>query len=223
MDSIGIFDSINKLLTTSFAREFWLYLMEELEASYASAHAVVEGTAGSLKHPEKIRFRPQARHYFLNAAFRRAAEASGLICIDAVTQPQGEHYCLVESGGIKVSRIGLNHNEHLIKRARHRALLAELNGELEGVTPDMFYDIAGVETAKETLGVLIVNVNPPHTKPQGSMLDLRVTVPFTNLRNYHYNQSIRDVLALYNTADNQNEIPDLAVPQLKKRLKQQEG
>lgn len=55
------------------------------------------------------------------------------------------------------------------------------------------------------------------------MLDLRVTVPFTNLKNYHYNQSLRDVLALYNEIEFAPEVPDLAIPLLKKRLKQQEG
>lgn len=223
MESTQIFSSISKLLTSSFEREFWLNLQDELAASYANANAIVDSAQARIDRPEKIRLLPQMRHYFLNAAFRRAAIASGLVCTDAMTEPKGENYCIVQSGGIKVSRIGLKHDEHLIKRAHHRTLIAQLNSELEGFTPDLFNEITIPEHPEGTLGVLIVNVNPPYILPQSTMMDLRVTVPFTNLNNYHYNQSVRDILALYNEPESVPELPDLAIPQLKKRLKQQEG
>lgn len=53
------------------------------------------------------------------------------------------------------------------------------------------------------------------------MPDLRVIVPFTNLKGFHYNKSIIELLELY-TGENKTIIPDLVLPKLKKRLKDQE-
>lgn len=53
------------------------------------------------------------------------------------------------------------------------------------------------------------------------MLDLRVTVPFTNLKGFHYNRSITEILELY-SVEREIVVPDIAVPRLKKRLKDQE-
>lgn len=223
MESAQIFSSINKLLTTHFNREFWLSLEDELTTSYANANASIEGPLAKLEQPQKRRLLPQTRHYYLNSAFYRAAKSCGLSCDDAFTEPRGENYYIVQSGQIKVSRIGLRYDENLIRKANHRLLIAELNSEYEGFTPDFFQEQTQQSFPDGTLGVLIVNVNPPFSRSQGEMLDLRVTVPFTNLKNYHYNQSIRDVLALYNETEFAPEVPDLAIPLLKKRLKQQEG
>lgn len=207
----------------AFERTFWLNLQEEIMASYAAAHQVAEGGLARLEHPEKIRFRPQARHYFLNGAFRRAASNSGLQCVDAVTQPKGENYCIIESAGIKISRVGMNHNERFIRSAKHRELIAELNSELEGYTPDFFVDEDSKKSLQDTLGVLIINVNPALIQSQDRMLDLRVTVPFTNLKGFHYNQSVTKVLELYNSAEEIAPMQDLAIPKLKERLRKREG
>lgn len=224
MNNSDVQQQINVILTNSFTREFWLNLQDELQASYTSAHTLVEGNLARIENAEKVRLRPQLRHYLLNAAFRRAAVNSGHECIDAVTTPKGENYVVVQSQGIKISRIGLNHDQSTLRTAKHRTLIAELNNEFEGYTPDLFQSEQSdnIVSRQDTLGVLAINVNPPASFSQDSMLDIRITVPFTNLKGFHYNQSIREILGLYNVANNVIDIPDLAIPLLKKRLKEQE-
>ncbi|HCQ8178199.1 hypothetical protein [Morganella morganii] len=214
-------NDIDDLLVNAFNRDFWLNVKEHFEQGYLAADAVSKGSSLKLENPEQIRFRPQARHYGLNSAFRRAATSAGLICRDMQTNPKGEGYVVVESGGIQLGRIGLNHDEKTIRSAKHRNLLAQLNKELEGYTFDLF-DVKNQSVQSvETLGVLLVNVNPPHHYPQDDMLDLRVVVPYTTLKGYHYNKSINELLELY-TGENKTIIPDLVLPKLKKRLKDQE-
>ncbi len=53
------------------------------------------------------------------------------------------------------------------------------------------------------------------------MMDLRVVVPFTNLKGFHYNKSVTELLAFY-SEEKKIVIPDMVLPKLKKRLKDQE-
>lgn len=97
---------------------------------------------------------------------------------------------IISSNRVRVSRIGLNHDEQKIKSAKHRSLIAELNQDYEGYTPD-FFELAqnnNGNNASGSLGVLILNINPPLSSDHYRMLDLRVVVPFTNLNGYHYNK-----------------------------------
>ena len=70
--------------------------------------------------------------------------------------------------------------------------------------------------------MLVLNINPPHDHSQDNMLDLRIVVPFTNMKGYHFNRSVSELLELYHT-EQAVVIPDKVIPQLKKRLKEQEG
>lgn len=215
---------ISDVLTNAFKRDFWLNIQDSLATGYEAVHSVVVGNVMKLERPEQVRFRPQARHYGLNAAFRRAAVSAGYEVFDAETKPKGENYIIVSSNGVKVSRIGINHDESMIRTAKHRSLIAELNADYEGYTPDFFNVSNKSEYSKSfgSLGVLVLNVNPPLSLDQDRMLDIRVVVPFTNMKGFHYNHSITDVLELYNVERNVI-VPDMAIPLLKKRLKDQEG
>lgn len=215
---------IDNVLTTAFRREFWLDLQEEMAAIYLAAQNIVTGSTLKLERPEIVRLRPQVRHYSLNGAFRRAARAAGYEWTDAETKPKGENYVIISSNRVRVSRIGLNHDEQKIKSAKHRALIAELNQDYEGYTPDFFEHALNNNgsNASGSLGVLILNINPPLSSEQYRMLDLRVVVPFTNLNGYHYNKSISEILELY-AEEREIIVPDIAIPVLKKRMKEQEG
>lgn len=129
---------IDGVLSNAFRREFWLDLQDEMYATYLASQDVVTGGSLKLERPDIVRLRPQVRHYSLNAAFRRAARSAGYECTDAETKPKGENYVIVSSNGVRVSRIGINHDEQKIKSAKHRSLLAELNQDYEGYTPDFF-------------------------------------------------------------------------------------
>ncbi|MGZ0586210.1 hypothetical protein ACTM38_00470 [Citrobacter freundii] len=215
---------IDNVLTTAFRREFWLDLQEEMSAIYLAAQNIVTGSTLKLERPEIVRLRPQVRHYSLNGAFRRAARAAGYEWTDAETKPKGENYVIISSNRVRVSRIGLNHDEQKIKSAKHRAIIAELNQDYEGYTPDFFEHALNNNgsNASGSLGVLILNINPPLSSEQYRMLDLRVVVPFTNLNGYHYNKSISEILELY-AEEREIVVPDIAIPVLKKRMKEQEG
>lgn len=216
---------IDDVISSAFRREFWLDLQEQMYATYQASQEVVTGNALKLERPDFVRLRPQVRHYSLNAAFRRAALSAGYKWIDAETKPKGENYVIVNSNRVRVSRIGLNHDDVAIKSAKHRSLLAELNQDLEGYTPDFFEVNSNNETREMSgsLGVLVVNINPPLSSEQDRMLDLRVVVPFTNLKAFHYNRSVVEILELYNNVEREVFVPDIAIPVLKKRLKDQEG
>lgn len=213
---------ISGLIVSAFQRDFWLNIQEELHTAYVAANALTMGSIAKLGEPEQNRFRPQARHYVLNAAFRRAAENSGIVCCDVDTTPKGESYIVVNSAGVKISRIGLNYDEKGIRGAKHRSLLAELNESFEGYTPDLFSERDKSEGGIGTLGMLVLNINPPHSHSQDSMLDLRIVVPFTNMKGYHFNRSVSELLELYHT-EQAVVIPDKVIPLLKKRLKEQES
>lgn len=221
MNRNEIISDIDELIANAFNRDFWLNVNDNLGQQYLAANDVTKGLVLKLEGPEQIRFRPQARHYALNSALRRAAQTSGLVCRDMQTNPKGENYVVIESKGIQLGRIGLNHDDNGIRGAKHRSLLAQLNQDLEGYTFDLFKQTEHTKSTVETLGILLVNVNPPHHYPQEVMLDLRVVVPFTNLKGFHYNKSITELLELY-TGENKTIIPDLVLPKLKKRLKDQE-
>ncbi|AKH63877.1 MULTISPECIES: hypothetical protein [Photorhabdus] len=213
---------ITDLIINAFRRDFWLNVQDALYAKYAAAQEVTVGNILKLGEPEQRRFRPQARHYGLNSALREAASRSGYLCYDADTSPKGEHYIIIDSEGVKISRIGLNHDERHIRGAKHRSLIAQLNEKFEGYTPDLFRE----EDSKhhndiDTLGVLLININPPYHESQASMMDLRIVVPFTNMKGFHYNKSVTELLALY-TGEKKIVIPDMVLPKLKKRLKDQE-
>ncbi|MDC9616309.1 hypothetical protein PSI19_21185 [Xenorhabdus khoisanae] len=218
----NIQDDINDLVMNAFRRDFWLNLQEELPAAYAAAQEVTVGDILKLGEPEQRRLRPQIRHYVLNSALRNAANHSGHICYDADTSPKGESYIIIESEGVKISRIGVNHDETHIRKAKHRSLIAQLNEELEGYTPDLFRETNSKYNDINTLGMLLININPPYHESQSSMLDLRIVVPFTNMRGFHYNKSVTEILMLY-TGESKVVIPDMVLPKLKKRLKDQES
>ncbi|HCI4292380.1 TPA: hypothetical protein NO539_005209 [Klebsiella pneumoniae] len=215
---------IDDVLTSAFRRGFWLDLQDEMYATFQASQAVVTGDALRLERPEVVRLRPQVRHYSLNSAFRRAAVSAGYEWTDAETTPKGENYVIVSANRVRVSRIGLNHNDVVIKSAKHRSLIAELNQDYEGYTPDLF-GLSNSERSSEnhgSLGVLVLNINPPLSLEQDRMLDLRVAVPFTNLKGFHYNRSIVEILELY-SIEREIIVPDIAIPRLKKRLKDQEN
>jgi len=214
---------IDDVLASAFRREFWLDLQDQMHTSYEAAQDVSTGSSLKLERPDIVRARPQIRHYTLNAAFRRAARSSGYEYVDAETVPKGENYVIVSADRVRVSRIGLNHNDINIRSAKHRSLIAELNHDYEGYTPDFFglndNELPGDRSG--SLGVLLLNINPPLSAEQDRMLDLRVTVPFTNLKGFHYNRSIIEILELY-SVEREIVVPDIAIPRLKKRLKDQE-
>ncbi|WP_165707454.1 hypothetical protein [Pectobacterium polaris] len=214
--------SIASLLVNAFVRDFWLNAQEELQTIYQAVQSVTLGDTLKLGQQEQVRFRAQARHYSLNSALRRAAQKSEVCCTNATTIPKGENYLIISSLGIKLSRLGINHDEKLMRGAKHRDLLAELNGNYEGYTPDMFSPLPPEVSDGGTLGAFLINVNPPKHMPQESMMDLRVVVPFTNLKGYHFNWSVTELLGMYNSI-NEQIIPDLVIPVLRKQLKEQEG
>ncbi|MDC9620858.1 hypothetical protein PSI22_04260 [Xenorhabdus sp. XENO-7] len=215
-------DDINNLVMNAFRRDFWLNLQDELPAAYAAAQEVIVGDVLKLGEPEQYRLRPQVRHYALNSALRKAAINSGHVCYDTDTYPKGESYIIIESEGVKISRIGINHDEPRVRKAKHRSLIAQLNEELEGYTPDLFKETDSKHNDINTLGMLLININPPYHESQVSMMDLRIVVPFTNMKGYHYDKSITELLMLY-TGEKKIVIPDMVVPKLKQRLKDQES
>jgi hypothetical protein len=163
MSKSDVQEDISAVIVNAFQREFWLNIQEELYTAYVAANALTMGNIAKLGEPEQTRFRPQARHYLLNAAFRRAAENSGIVCSDVDTTPKGESYIVLNSAGVKISRIGLNYDEASIRGAKHRSLLAELNENFEGYTPDLFSERAESEGGVGTLGMFVLNINPPHS------------------------------------------------------------
>lgn len=222
MSKIDVQKDIGDLIVNAFPRELWLDIQDVFHAQYAAAQQVTIDSVLKLDAPEQIRLRPQIRHYTLNAAFKRVALNCGVIHNSVETSPKGEHFVVLSSHGVKMSRIGLNHDESNIKGAKHRTLLAELNESLEGYTPDLFSERTIDHGALGTLGILLLNINPTYHESQSRMLDLRVVVPFSNLNGFHFNWSLTELLERY-TGEQKVIIPDNVLPQLKRHLKDQEN
>lgn len=222
MSKVNIQKDISDLIVNAFPRELWLNIQDVFHAQYDAAQQVTMSSALKLDTPGQIRLRPQIRHYTLNAAFKEAALNCGVVHNSVETSPKGEHFVILSSAGVKMSRIGLNHDEPNIKGAKHRTLLAELNESLEGYTPDLFSEKTTDHGPAGTLGVLLLNINPPYHESQSRMLDLRVVVPFSNLKGFHFNWSLIELLGLY-TGEQKIIIPDNVLPQLKRHLKDQEN
>lgn len=222
MNQVDVQRDISDLIVNAFPRELWLNIQDVFHAQYAAAHQVTIESALKLDVPGQIRLRPQLRHYTLNAAFKEAALNSGVIHNSVETSPKGEYFVILSSDGVKMSRIGLNYDEPNIKAAKHRTLLAELNESLEGYTPDLFSERTMDNGPEGTLGVLLLNINPPYHESQSRMLDLRVVVPFSNLKGFHFNWSLTELLERY-TGEQKVIILDNVLPQLKRHLKDQEN
>ncbi|AYW85877.1 hypothetical protein DN756_19960 [Yersinia pseudotuberculosis] len=222
MNQVDVQKDISDLIVNAFPRALWLNIQDVFHAKYEAAQQVTMGSALKLDGPGQLRLRPQIRHYTLNAAFKEAALSCGVIHNSVETSPKGEHFVVLSSAGVKMSRIGLNYDEPNIKGAKYRTLLAELNEGLEGYTPDLFSERTIDHGPTGTLGVLILNINPPYHEPQSRMLDLRVVVPFSNLKGFHFNWSLTQLLERY-TGEQKIIIPDNVLPTLKRHLKDQEN
>lgn len=187
MNETQVHEAIESLISAHFPREFWVRLIDDLHASYGMAFHAANVTLGLHRH-EMVRALPQFRHYKLSTALRAVAEASGVEVADLQADHSGENYIVLKSGPLQVGRIGVNQGEALPRGAKHRTLISALNSRLEGYTPDLFAkDIPRLPS--QTLGLLLVNINPKSTISQDQMVDLQIGVPYTDFSGWHYLKS----------------------------------
>lgn len=195
MNSSEIQAEVESLLVAHFPRDFWVSATDVLYAAYGMAHDVLVN--GMNIHPHELsRFLAQARHYKLSSSLREVASASNLEVLDLKADHSGENYVALRSGPLQVGRIGVNQGSGIPRGAKHRALIAALNARLEGVTHDLFSPTVHM-LPSQTLGLLIVNVNPKANLDQSSMVDLQVGVPFSDLSGWHYLQSFSKIISCY--------------------------
>lgn len=220
MDRKQIHSEIDRLLVSHFSRDFWLHMADEMQAAYGLAHDVCVRQL-KLHAPELIRALPQNRHYKLNSVVKDVAPRLGLEVLDLKARNKGENYVVVRSGTLQVGRIGVNQGARLPRTAKHRALISALNARLEGYTHDLFSPNVEMLPAN-TLGLLLLNINPKKSLPQDRMLDLQVGVPFSDLSGWHYIKSCGAILAMYADTSVSQSAPaqDGAIVTLKKSLTQ---
>lgn len=217
MSSHGISEEVERLLITHFPRDFWIKALDELPAAYGSAYTAVKSQLELHAH-EAVRALPQVRHYTLSSSMRKIGMTCGLEVLDLQADHSGENYVILRSGALQLGRIGVNQGSSLPRGAKHRALIAALNARLEGVTYDMFSH--GIRRLpSNTLGLLIVNVNPKQNLSQDRMIDLQVGVPFADLSGWHYLQPCSEIIAKYadlSSTEKDSAQIDKAVVRLKK-------
>ena len=196
-------------------QDFLQRAIESLEAAYFHAYRDSE----TYEEPERRRIQGQIRHYRQNEALRQSAENVGMVWVAAETDPKGERYPLVSSKGVIYGRIGVNFTDRTPRFAKHRRAIAALNSRLEPINFDLFHP--PVERPADGLGVLLVTVNPHPRASQEKPAGIRVGVPYSNCKGWHLFESVESVMAAYAPAV-EIEVPDLALVQLKKKLKSSE-
>lgn len=219
MISHDISEEVERLLVAHFPRDFWVKALDEMPAAYGSAYTAVKSQLELHAH-EAVRALPQVRHYKLSSSMRKIGASCGLEVLDLQADHSGENYVILRSGSLQLGRIGVNQGSSLPRGAKHRALIAALNARLEGVTHDMFSHAIRM-LPSNTLGLLIVNVNPKQSLSQDRMIDLQVGVPFSDLSGWHYLQSCSDIITKYadfSAAEKDSVQVDKAVVRLKKTI-----
>lgn len=199
MNKSEIQAEVESLLVAHFPREFWVRASDVLHSAYGMSHDVLVNVLNIHRH-ELPRALAQARHYKLSSSLREVADASNLEVLDLKADHSGENYVALRSGPLQLGRIGVNQGSGIPRGAKHRALIAALNARLEGVTHDLFSPTVHM-LPSQTLGLLLVNVNPKANLDQGSMVDLQVGVPFSDLSGWHYLQSCSKIISCYPAMD----------------------
>lgn len=210
---------VDRLLMSHFSRDFWLTIADEMHSAYGLAYDVNVRQL-KLHAPELVRHLPQTRHYKLNSAIRDTVPALGYEVLDLKAANKGENYVVVRSGTLQLGRIGVNQGGTLPRTAKHRALIAALNARLEGVTHDLFSPNI-ISFPANTLGMLMLNINPRKSLAQDTMLDLQVGVPFTDLSGWHYRKSFSELISNYSDFSGSNqseEQKDGAIVTLKRSM-----
>ena len=223
MNNSEIQAEVEGLLVSNFSRDFWVRATDELHAAYGMTHETLVN--GLRIHPHELpRLLAQTRHYKLSSTLREVAEASGHDVLDLKADHSGENYVALRSGPLQIGRIGINQGCAIPRGAKHRALIAALNARLEGVTHDLFSPTVHM-LPSQTLGLLIVNVNPKSNLAQDRMIDLQVGVPFSDLSGWHYLQSCSKVISCYSSMDDVVSAPkkrqsDKAIIRVKEAIKE---
>lgn len=223
MNKSEIHAEVESLLVANFSREFWVKAVDELHAAYGMTHDVLMNVLKIHGH-ELPRLLAQTRHYKLSSSLRAIAETSDLEVFDLKADHSGENYVALRSGPLQLGRIGVNQGCKIPRGAKHRALIAALNARLEGVTHDLFSPTVHL-LPSQTLGLLLVNVNPKANLDQARMIDLQIGVPFSDLSGWHYLQSCSKIISCYTTmADAVSTVKrkqsDKAVIKLKEAIKE---
>ncbi|WP_395006199.1 hypothetical protein [Undibacterium sp.] len=202
---------IIQYISSRTPRTFFTLANELLEAAYFQAHQ----HAMTFDDPEKRRVLGQLRHYRQNEALRNAGAQNGLIAVAAHTAPKGERYSLIASEDIRFGRIGVPVNNSTPRPSKHRKELSMLNARLEPVNLDLFNQ--KLLRPSDGLGCLIITVNPNPKDQQTAPADIKVGVPYTNMRGWHLFEPMSEIIAAYNPAV-EIEVQDLAWVKLKKQL-----
>ncbi|WP_156038973.1 hypothetical protein [Chromobacterium haemolyticum] len=196
--------------------QFFKESVERLESAYFQAHVDSERGCDT---PERGRVRGQLRHYYQNRALREAAQAVGLQSVAAHTDPKGERYSLISSAEIRYGRISVGFKNKIPRPAKHRKLIAALNGYLEPMNMDLFS--SSTQKPADGLGALVVTINPEREEAQTVPKDIYIGVPYTNLKGWHFFDSVSQVLAGFHGAV-EMDVPDMAWVTLKKNLRDNE-
>lgn len=223
MNKSEIQTEVEGLLVSNFSRDFWIRATDELNAAYGMTHEILVNGLRIHRH-ELLRLMPQTRHYKLSSTLREVAEASGHEVFDLKADHSGENYVALRSGPLQLGRIGINQGSAIPRGAKHRALIAALNSRLEGVTHDLFSPTVHM-LPSQTLGLLLVNINPKANLAQDRMIDLQIGVPFSDLSGWHYLQSCSKIISCYSTMDvsigtPKQKQPDKAIIRIKESIKE---
>lgn len=189
---------------------------ELMEAAYFQAHQ----HAMTFDEPERRRVLGQLRHYRQNEALRKAAAQNGLTAVAAHTEPKGERYSLVASEDIRFGRIGVPINNSIPRASKHRKAISALNARLEPIELDLFNQ--QLSRPSDGLGCLIVTVNPHPRDEQTAPSDIKIGIPYTNMKGWHLFEPVSEIIAAYNPAV-EIEVQDLAWVKLKKQLGESEN
>ncbi|MCP5265724.1 MAG: hypothetical protein H6934_06415 [Burkholderiaceae bacterium] len=205
-----------QLLAAQWPNTFPARLRERIDSAFYEAFRYAE----TCDEPERRRVLGQLRHYRQNEALRIAGSEAGMSVAAPHTDPKGERYAIVSNGPVRIGRTSVPARDNRPRVAKHRLLLAALNGRLEPVSGNLFEPGLRV-LSDDGLGVLVLTVNPDRSESQSEPARILVGLPYSSLRGWHFLEPIEELIAAA-APEVEILVPDIAFAQMKKKLRENE-
>ncbi len=200
-------------ITRHLPRQFVLDVLDNTDAAFLGAKRIVDDMVGC-EEPERAQMLGHHRHWGQEEGVRQAARSSGLRTAAPHTSPRGGRFSLVEAGDLVLARTKITTVGTALRPSKYMRGLALHNRYLEPSQWDLFLE--ELEISTDTTFCLIVTVAPKKRQDESRPSYVGIGVPTPDLTGWHFRDSLENLLAAYPSIGVE-EIPDRAVPTLKKR------
>lgn len=203
-----------------FPVSFFKNLQEQSDTAFSEAYRLTEL---HIEEPEKQNAIGQLRHARCEAAFRNAANDSGLNAFAKPTNPPGSRYSLIEKEGFYLIRGNVQYHCGTPRATRFRKEFSLLNQWLEPLQDDLFQETSSPPSDKLCGIVIATAYKNYHDQTVPAFLGLGI--PHSDLSDWMILEPIEKIIARYHDIETAQhtqkeaaiEIKDIAIPKLKSK------